>query len=148
MQHEENGTIKKATGKISTPKECNLQLYIGKSESWKEHNIKKVQHKSNVTWKKYSSRKEFGGNCTRWVHKNAQTDNGPFVNWPWYTGWNTEVVWILTERKNSENLCKIRYSDKDSPIFLDLEGFRWGICFFPGKIMRFPFMISKLTGRY
>ena len=33
--------------------------------------------------------------------------------------WDTEVLWILMERTNSEHPCKIRYSGKELPIFLD-----------------------------
>ena len=62
--------------------------------------------------------------------------------------WDTEVLWILMERTNSEHPCKIRCSGKELPIFLDTEVFLCRICLLQGKMMTFFFIFTKLTGRY
>ena len=57
VQHEEKATLK----------ECNTkEVYIGKAKS--------------ATWSKHCDRVKFRKNCTRRMHKNMQTDNGPSVN--------------------------------------------------------------------
>ena len=42
--------------------------------------MEKVQHDQSIVTVKFLKK------CTRRVHKNAQTDNGPSVNGPLYTG--------------------------------------------------------------
>ena len=59
--------------------------------------------------------------------------------------WDIDVFWILLERKNSEHLCKIKYSGKDTPIYLKYWRVLCGICWLPGKTMAFFFILDELT---
>ena len=63
-----------------------------------------------------------------------------------------DFLCILIERKNSEHHCKIKYSGKDTPIFLYfgtlvLEVF-YDICLLPWKTMTFLFILDHLTEGY
>ena len=53
---------------------------------WKKYNIKKVQYEKGTKLKNINCYNEKPKMCTRIVHYRAQTDNGPSVDRPIYTG--------------------------------------------------------------
>ena len=66
-----------------------------------------------------AKKKSFSGECG-----GAMAKTGALLKMHLFA-LDIDFLWILIERKTSEHHCKIKYSDKDTPIFL-----YWGLLWY------------------
>ena len=88
-QHEKSVTLEKMQHeKNAVRKKCRLEIVI-------HENTTSEKKFKNWKWSKYSDREKFWKSYRRRVHKNAQIDNGLYVNGHLYTGIKCPVfAWI------------------------------------------------------
>ena len=76
VHHEESPTLKGTKAKSSTSKQCDTRKLTSEIVKHEKSTTKKKCNMSKVQWQNKTSKQ----NCTKRMHKNAQTDNGPLVN--------------------------------------------------------------------
>ena len=69
--------------------------------------MRKVQHEKSATRKNIKCHSKIRKNCTRIVHNSAQTDNGPSVDGPLYTGLLSEKTGNMLGNDCSEQLLTL-----------------------------------------